>query len=329
MKSIIKAVWCFVLVTGLSSAVHSASSEALKDAVQYGAKGKVTLRIIDDRGLAVSNAEVDAALFEKSSYAHIKKFEGVTDTNGCYVIEGKTIGELSYSIKKEGFYITRGDYCFYSSNRESVKDGRWLPWNPVVKAVLKPKKNPVPMYAKRVDIEIPEQNKSIGFDMEKGDWVSPYGEGETSDVYISYSLNRQDLWTGNEQFEISNTNLMCGVRQLSSDIFSGFKSAYAAPLSEYSPALRYGLNRTKTKIIEKKELSDSDYIIFRSRAFVDAEGNLERANYGKIYPPIRYGESRGRSRLLFTYYFNPTPNDRNLEFDTNRNLFPGEKINQP
>jgi hypothetical protein len=37
----------------------------------------------------------------------------------------------------------------------------------------------------------------------------------------------------------------------------------------------------------------------------------ERAHYGKIYGDF----------MNFTYYLNPTPNDRNVEFDPKRNLF--------
>jgi hypothetical protein len=36
---------------------------------------------------------------------------------------------------------------------------------------------------------------------------------------------------------------------------------------------------------------------------------------------------------MFTYYFNPVPNDRNLEFDLKKNLFPasfpGANVNDP
>jgi hypothetical protein len=54
------------------------------------------------------------------------------------------------------------------------------------------------------------------------------------------------------------------------------------------------------------------------------EGKLITANYGKIYGELIYGGteknlSGGMVRLI--YYFNPTPNDRNLEFDGKNNLF--------
>jgi hypothetical protein len=44
---------------------------------------------------------------------------------------------------------------------------------------------------------------------------------------------------------------------------------------------------------------------------VDATGKIISANYGKIYGDF----------MNFSYYLNPTPNDRNVEFDPKRNLF--------
>lgn len=42
-------------------------------------------------------------------------------------------------------------------------------------------------------------------------------------------------------------------------------------------------------------------------------GNIISAQYGKIYGDF----------LAFTYYLNPSPNDRNVEFDPDQNLFGG------
>ena len=50
---------------------------------------------------------------------------------------------------------------------------------------------------------------------------------------------------------------------------------------------------------------------FRVRSKRDEKGNIISGYYGKIYgefPEI-------------TYYLNPVVNDRNIEFDVNRNLF--------
>ena len=43
---------------------------------------------------------------------------------------------------------------------------------------------------------------------------------------------------------------------------------------------------------------------------LDANGNVKSALYGKIYGDF----------MKFTYYLNPTPNSRNMEFDPKNNL---------
>jgi hypothetical protein len=52
---------------------------------------------------------------------------------------------------------------------------------------------------------------------------------------------------------------------------------------------------------------------------LDDKGDIVSANYAKLVGDIDLHAVRGVS---FTYYFNPTPNDRNLEFNPGRNLFP-------
>jgi hypothetical protein len=47
-----------------------------------------------------------------------------------------------------------------------------------------------------------------------------------------------------------------------------------------------------------------------------------RPNYVKIHNDFRYGiDGKIIKFLMMDYYYNPTPNDRNLEFDMTKNLF--------
>ena len=53
------------------------------------------------------------------------------------------------------------------------------------------------------------------------------------------------------------------------------------------------------------------------RTVLDENGNVKSALYGKIYgDPMQ---------MNFRYYLNPTPNDRNIEFDPKQNLLGGLK----
>jgi hypothetical protein len=62
---------------------------------------------------------------------------------------------------------------------------------------------------------------------------------------------------------------------------------------------------------------------FRVRTVPDQNGNVKSALYGKIYGDF----------MQFSYYLNPTPSDRNIEFDPKRNLMktltPLEAVTEP
>lgn len=72
----------------------------------------------------------------------------------------------------------------------------------------------------------------------------------------------------------------------------------------------------------------ADYL--RTRVKLDDKGNVVSANSAKIMGDFRI---MATGLLSFTYYFNPTPNDRNLEFAPKKNLFPanfpGANVNDP
>jgi hypothetical protein len=52
------------------------------------------------------------------------------------------------------------------------------------------------------------------------------------------------------------------------------------------------------------------------RSKLDEDGNIISANYGNNYGDF----------MSFIYNFNPTPNDRNVEFDPSRNLLKIEGV---
>jgi hypothetical protein len=62
--------------------------------------------------------------------------------------------------------------------------------------------------------------------------------------------------------------------------------------------------------------SSADFVV--SEGLIDSNGLF--VIMGNLLPK-RVWPHGGDHRLMFTYYFNPTANDRNLEFDPSRNLF--------
>ena len=72
---------------------------------------------------------------------------------------------------------------------------------------------------------------------------------------------------------------------------------------------------------------------FRIRSVFNEQGELAGCLYGKVYDGFQfdYVMKKDRSiipiaRLAFTYYLNKTPLDRNLEYDSKRNLNSNRKF---
>ena len=63
---------------------------------------------------------------------------------------------------------------------------------------------------------------------------------------------------------------------------------------------------------------------FRIRSRRNENGELVEAYYGKIYGDFEFegNDRRGLVSVKFLYYLNPTPLDRNLEWDIRNNLCP-------
>jgi hypothetical protein len=93
---------------------------------------------------------------------------------------------------------------------------------------------------------------------------------------------------------------------------SKFHSDYYAPVEGYINELRFYSYRIEGHLHYTNYERWANYY-FRIRTKFDHQGDVISANYGKIY-----GELNSHDNIA---YLNPTPNDRNVEFDPLWNLF--------
>lgn len=293
-------------------------------AVRYGAKAKATFRVIDEVGNVVTGANIQVSFARPDS----KWIKGITDTNGLFKVEGKSSGEMLYSVNKEGYYQTDSKHKFGEGNVR-LEDGRWIPWNATNTVMLKRILSPVAMCASDKEIRIPMKGTNVAFDLEKYDWVAPYGKGEQADLIVNCDSQFTDPWTGFRRLELTfGTNSLDGVRRYTADEFSAYRSIYEAPEDGYEKSITWSIEISRKKKDIIKEPLPDEYFVFRVRTEVDDNGNIVKANYGKIYGPVQYGSFGGRLLISMIYYFNPEVNSRNLEFDRKKNLL-GSRIFTP
>jgi hypothetical protein len=288
-------------------------------------QARVTLKIVDDEGVPMVDYPVNAGFYGGEN------FNGRTDTNGFFSFEGKAvINEANWVLQKEGYYYSHGTYVLGGA----VKDAKLQPWDPVVTTVVRRIINPIPMYAKTVETKIPATNVPYGFDLQVGDWVRPTGNGGISDLVFKIEGYWTNFRENDSSLTVSFARPNDGLKSFDYEIIRGKPAGSAFILPRIAPESGYGKEwkwerarkngdaTQRDQILD--DLKDGRSYVFRSRSETNEIGTVTNALYGKIrgnFEFIGASTKKGGSWLKFTYYLNPTPNDRNLEFDPKRNLF--------
>jgi hypothetical protein len=227
--------------------------------------------------------------------------------------------------------------------------------------------HPIPLFVLRSGFEKQDSEQlrrrldsgePVGFDLEAGALVGPYGTGKVADILFrirsefkgwlrsdseiskarQHPVNRtrsEDFfryWNGkwDGRLEISFVGGKEGLVEEKERFrpYSQLKMPHSAPVNGYASTRHYTANNYTER---GKSLDSVDLGFFlRTRVKLNKEGEIIRANYSKVIGDFRFD---ARGSLGFTYYFNPVPNDRNLEFDPKRNLFPanfpGANVSDP
>ena len=316
-------------------------------------RAQVTFIVRDDSARVVTNATIRMSTYLRTKpgmYFGETENQDVfraTDTNGVVTISiDCRIPEVTYAISVRGQYYDElrrmnidGVAYYRDGSHKFIFDksdaGRWQPWNPTIELLLRRILNPVPMYVKVVRMDVtpfPAMDEPLAYDLEKGDWLSPYGNGQTADFIFRVHCD----WSGenspygeqyyNATLELTFSNEDDGIIEFRDSQPEQEGSIFRLP--RYAPEAGY-TNRWSAERFTNKDGStlatisqrkDLNYF-FRVRTKRDETGKIISANYGKIRGPLDFGFRGKRNGLGMTYYFNPNANDRNMEFDPSQNLF--------
>lgn len=309
-------------------------------------EAKITVHVTDENGINVTNAQVSAGFQTRLKPGqgwgvgkpnHVK---GVTDTNGICVLSGTgDDGSVGVSVTKAGYYGSGGYGVFFTNLNRILQ--RWEPWNPTVEVLLKPIGTPVTMYARDIHFrKLPTEGKLVSFDLMAGDWVAPNGKGIVSDFLIQLDRATSKTITNrygpirlyDDRLTVTFSNEGDGIQAVYLPPRGGQSSLHLprqAPLEGYEPILVKRKYRDTDDSGNSNIRDDANYF-FRVRTKKDEKGNIVSALYGKIHGDLR---GFGGGELLLTYYLNPEPNSRNMEFDPKKNLFknlkPLERVTAP
>ncbi|WP_145915411.1 hypothetical protein [Geobacter anodireducens] len=278
---------------------------------------KVNLKVIDETGLSVQNANIELCF--KYGCLTEEAIKGVTDSNGKFSYMGWcSDGHVGGGISKAGYYGSAFGYMFYPRKTIYLS-----PWNKEITVVLRPIVKPVPMYVRNRTFEFPALNKNLGFDLMMADWVPPYGAGVHCDLIFRVERIYKDSDNFDATLTITFPNRHDGILLIKDNhggdfsVGSRFQLPRIAPEEGYQPKIT---KRVSSGIYGSRAAKEDDNnYIFRVRSETE-NGKFKRAMYGKILGDIRFGPIGGNGGFEMHYYLNPDYT-RNLEFDPKRNLF--------
>jgi hypothetical protein len=281
---------------------------------------KVVYHILSEDGNPVTNAVVKTTTERDRlniSWTKPIKMKTWTVSSGK---DGRAVlnftcysGYFEVEVSADGFYPERlRDQHFAiklnSSNTGYIFEEREKELTITLRRII----NPIDMVVHRFPHKnFPCRSGEFGFDLERCDWTSPLGAGKVADVTFKYDLvvtNDVARCTG-----LLSLNASGGAYKLKKQKGTSFVSVYEAdsnatyrtefPFSSYCSYKDSG-DYGSVRVAEGDE-----YLVFRTRVVKDEKGNIVSANYGKIYGAIRTVGFFGANAI----YFNPTPNDTNLE----------------
>ena len=279
---------------------------------------KVTLKIVDETGEPVVGAKASVGYYSHSVPALI---DGLTDTNGFFMTSHSArSGILGFSARKAGYYTSREPSYDLGFTYDPAR------WNFTVTIILKQIVRQIPMYAKHVADGPPVFNAPVGYDLMIGDWVAPHGNGHTTDIIFSGALDQKAKSDFDYKLTVTFPKQGDGIQVFglsAADKASELHSSHETPFDGYQPQVVRTMSRHPGEGT-KEDMNDRNRnYYFRVRTVLDENGNVKSALYGKIYGDF----------MQFSYYLNPTPNDRNVEFDPKQNLLKGlkplEQVTEP
>lgn len=304
----------------------------LAQAVQWP-EAKITVQVLDEAGRPIEGADCVVAFAaepkpENRHHQRQLEIKGVSDRDGKFSATARTYIPIICVAHKEGWYLSRAQYEFDDSPLARLKEGerfpdKWEPYNPTVTLVLRPILNPLAMYMKSVTADLPELGKPIGYDLEAGDWVVPYGKGKTSDLVFTGKKRFENRDNYESELTVSFSNKGDGIQEyLTPWPYQGseLKLPNNAPEEGYQESLSKMIARIPGEKNRKNFSNQANYF-FRVQTVLDEKGKIVSAQYGKIYDDIKCDPINSKTmKVLFSYFFNPD-GTRNVEHDVKKNLF--------
>ena len=273
---------------------------------------ELRVEVVDEDGKPVENAQVIVSYVSAGPADRVK---GKTNKKGVFISQGDAPSmRIELEITKDGYYKSRFQHK-YGNALPKDTEGTY-------KLILRKINNPVPMFAKAVDVLLPSLKQEYGFDFEVGDLVEPHGRGVHSDVYFWIDKSVRSVFDYEISLKVRFPEEMNGIlvdkTRIPGSVYLSASKADKDAL--YKSTLDF--YRSRGKQGKMGGLSKNNYI-FRVRSEI-MESSAIQSNYGRIVGGINAVsavDKPGKAAVRFAYYFNPKTDSISLEFKRKANLF--------
>jgi len=297
----------------------------------------IKFTVVDDGGNPVIGAHVLATGIQESQ----SKDEGSTDENGSISLTFKASSGIFLKIQKDGYYDSYGQLWSGGMTRpeSASKSGKSYYPLPVLRGnyvlfkppseftvAIKKKVSPQSMIHKRVETHLPGYDQPFGYDLSAGDWVAPYGKGQTVDLLFTGYATVRSRTDFSSRLEVSFPEDLNGFipfdenRVSSHGLISTHIGPTICPQSGYDDKLLLNNEFVMGKTNVTSSSKNLHYII-RTRTEINEDAKVIKAMYGFVqggfaFDP-RSGNEKSAMYLRFTYYLNsdPDPENRSLEYN--------------
>ena len=286
----------------------------------------LTLRVVDDCGQPVPDAECEGWIYLDGAPDDGKSYCATTDKNGIAWVRGRCNVDISVSVHKDTYYDSDSKVDVTKMAWDAASGRRRTDQVNIEQTVrLRRIKKPVAGGSRFISQKIPSYGTWLGYDMELADWTKPNGKGLHADMLLKFTAREVSGSDFGYKMEISFTNNpYAGVYKREKDGFSAFKYDYSADTNatfastiEFETVYNRDVTRRKWNVLD-----ENSYLVFRTRTSVDSEGKLVSAHYGWIagHWTGHWMFQQSHEIILPGVFFNQKPNDANLEEDVSQSI---------
>lgn len=309
---------CFMALCAVSLSIGTVCGAVAQEPAMPAVPITVEVHVRDPDGLPVKGATVHLALPRYRLGDKDHHAETSTDESGIATVSGIAQQDYQVGVDKVGYYHTTGPHRGINTPKGFQQYAVGVQR---MDLELRPIRNPIRSITKFVNrMQLPAFAKPVGFDLEMGDWVAPYGKGRMADFIFKLEGRFSAPRDYDQTFTLTFSQPQDGILLVKYPVRTGsaFKFPYEAPLTGYESRCLWRLrwNGAEGSVGTTFDLTGETNYIFRVRSEVDEAGNVVRAWYGVVsgdFIPVGGNQDLGRN-ISFTYALNPD-GTRNLEFD--------------